>query len=109
MTVIEKVVFPNPDILCNKEIKFKAFFNRAVKLGADYLATGHYCRVDGDLLLRGCDPGKDQSYFLHGIDKEVLSRVLFPVGGLLKTNVRKMAKEWGLPNYQKKTARVFVL
>ena len=97
-----KGLTPNPDILCNKEIKFKAFFNQAMKLGADYLATGHYCRIDGDLLLRGCDPTKDQSYFLHGIDKEVLSQVLFPVGGLLKTSVRKMAREWGLPNYQKK-------
>lgn len=97
---------PNPDILCNREIKFKVLLEKALELGADYLATGHYCRT-GTLngqpsLLRGVDPGKDQSYFLYAIQGQVLSKVLFPVGGLLKSEVRKIAKEHGLATSEKK-------
>ena len=93
---------PNPDILCNREIKFKVFFQKAMQLGADFLATGHYCRTDGSRLLTGLDKGKDQSYFLYAISSEVLSRVLFPVGGLQKPEVRRLAKEAGLPTQAKK-------
>ena len=93
---------PNPDILCNREIKFDVFFEKAKSLGADYLATGHYCRVRDGQLLKGLDPAKDQSYFLYTLKKEILDRVLFPVGDLPKTEVRRIAKELGLPVYDKK-------
>lgn len=84
---------PNPDIMCNREIKFKVLFEKALELGADYLATGHYCRTDGFSLLKGADPGKDQSYFLYTIKSEILSKVLFPIGHLLKHQVREIARE----------------
>ena len=98
---------PNPDVLCNAEIKFRAFLDHAMAMGADYIATGHYARVRRDAegrteLLRGADPSKDQSYFLHRLTQEQISRVLFPVGDLLKTEVRRIAKEIGLPNAAKK-------
>lgn len=97
---------PNPDVLCNSEIKFKAFLDHAIKLGADLIATGHYARnreVDGKFqLLKGLDPNKDQSYFLHRLNQHQLSKALFPVGELKKTEVRKIAKEIGLPNATKK-------
>ncbi len=97
---------PNPDVLCNAEIKFKAFLDHAMRLGASSIATGHYARVDfsGNTfrLLRGADPSKDQSYFLHRLDQRQLSKVLFPVGGLEKTEVRRIAQEAGLPNHAKK-------
>ena len=98
---------PNPDVLCNAEIKFKAFLEHALACGADVLATGHYARVRRDSggrveLLRGLDEGKDQSYFLHRLTQEQLSRVLFPVGELRKTEVRKIADDLGLPNAKKK-------
>ena len=97
---------PNPDILCNREIKFKAFFRRAMELGADYLATGHYCQnvmQSGQRrLVKGVDPGKDQTYFLNAIDWHVLDRVLFPVGGLLKREVRALAARYGLATHDKK-------
>nr|MCH9704007.1 tRNA 2-thiouridine(34) synthase MnmA [Chlamydiota bacterium] len=84
---------PNPDIWCNQEIKFKLFFEKALRLGADYLATGHYCqKVDG-ALHRGFDENKDQSYFLYTMRSEVLDRVLFPVGHLPKSEVRRIAEE----------------
>src|SRR5215831_14092867 len=90
---------PNPDILCNAEIKFKAFLDHAMRLGAEKIATGHYARVrerDGRFeLLKARDPAKDQSYFLHRLNQAQLSRVLFPVGELKKTEVRKIAKEAG--------------
>src|SRR5688500_13617960 len=86
---------PNPDVLCNAEIKFKAFLDHAVALGADRIATGHYARVEehegGYRLLKGVDPGKDQSYFLHRLTQQQLARSLFPVGGLHKSEVRRMA------------------
>ena len=97
---------PNPDVLCNAEIKFRAFLDHAMEMGADWIATGHYARVrrteNGTELLRGVDPGKDQSYFLHRLTQEQISRVLFPVGGLYKRDVRRIASEIGLPNAAKK-------
>ena len=97
---------PNPDILCNAEIKFKAFLDHAFALGADKIATGHYARVrevDGAFqLLKGLDPSKDQSYFLHRLNQSQLSKTLFPVGELHKTEVCRIAAEIGLPNAKKK-------
>jgi tRNA-specific 2-thiouridylase len=98
---------PNPDVLCNAEIKFKAFLDHALRLGADRIATGHYARVReaGDSrfeLLRGADGRKDQSYFLHRLTQAQLARTLFPVGELEKTEVRRIAVEIGLPNAKKR-------
>jgi tRNA-specific 2-thiouridylase len=97
---------PNPDVLCNAEIKFKAFLDHAMKLGADKMATGHYARVeerDGRfVLLKGLDPGKDQSYFLHRLNQAQLARTLFPVGHLHKSDVRRIAREAGLANHAKR-------
>jgi tRNA-specific 2-thiouridylase len=97
---------PNPDILCNAEIKFKAFLDHAFARGADKIATGHYARVrerDGQFeLLKGLDASKDQSYFLHRLNQAQLSKTLFPVGELHKTEVRRIADEIGLPNAKKK-------
>ncbi|MCC6850970.1 MAG: tRNA 2-thiouridine(34) synthase MnmA [Rubrivivax sp.] len=97
---------PNPDVLCNAEIKFKAFLDHALRLGAEKIATGHYARVrerGGRFeLLRGVDAAKDQSYFLHRLTQAQLARVLFPLGELTKTQVRRLAAEIGLPNAQKK-------
>ena len=97
---------PNPDVLCNAEIKFKAFLDHALRLGAAHIATGHYARVreiDGKFeLLRGVDPNKDQSYFLHRLNQQQLSRTLFPVGHLLKSQVREIAHSIGLPNAAKR-------
>ena len=93
---------PNPDVLCNAEIKFKAFLDHAMRLGAEKIATGHYARTDGARLLKGKDGAKDQSYFLHRLNQEQLSRVLFPVGEMKKADVRRMALEAGLPNHAKK-------
>ncbi len=93
---------PNPDILCNREIKFKVMFDKALEMGADYLATGHYCRTYGETLLKGIDNIKDQSYFLYTIKSEILSKVLFPIGHLQKGDVRKIAKARGLPVAEKK-------
>ena len=97
---------PNPDVLCNAEIKFKAFLDHALRLGAAHIATGHYARVrrrDGAFeLLKGVDALKDQSYFLHRLTQAQLARTLFPLGDLRKTEVRRLAAEIGLPNAQKK-------
>jgi tRNA-specific 2-thiouridylase len=97
---------PNPDILCNSEIKFKAFLDHAVNLGADAIATGHYAQVrelDGLFqLLKADDASKDQSYFLHRLNQAQLSRAMFPLGQLLKSQVRKIAEEHKLSNYAKK-------
>jgi len=99
---------PNPDILCNAEIKFKAFLDHAMRLGAEKIATGHYARVRQSPhsglheLLKGLDPSKDQSYFLHRLNQAQLSKTLFPIGELLKTQVRQIAEEIGLPNAKKK-------
>lgn len=97
---------PNPDVLCNAEIKFKAFLDHAVAQGAERIATGHYARVearDGTFrLLKGADPGKDQSYFLHRLNQAQLSRTLFPLGQLHKAEVRGIAREARLPNHAKR-------
>lgn len=93
---------PNPDLLCNKYIKFDLFKKEAKRLGADYMATGHYARCKDNKLLRGIDQNKDQSYFLAKISKEQLENVLFPVGDLEKTKVRQIALEIGLNVAEKK-------
>ncbi|HPE84665.1 MAG: tRNA 2-thiouridine(34) synthase MnmA [Chlamydiia bacterium] len=93
---------PNPDILCNREIKFDCFLKKALSLGADYLATGHYCQTDGEKLLRGADSNKDQSYFLYTLKREKLPKILFPIGHLPKAEVRRIAREHNLPVATKK-------
>ncbi len=98
---------PNPDILCNREIKFKAFLDYAMMLGADLIATGHYVRrrdIDGRTeLLKGLDPNKDQSYFLHAVGGEQIAKTLFPVGELEKPEVRAIAEKHQLATAKKKT------
>jgi len=94
---------PNPDILCNREIKFKAFLEKALSLGADFLATGHYSQISPSFeLLRSKDTHKDQTYFLYTLSKEILTRVLFPIGHLTKKEVRKIAMDADLPTAAKK-------
>ncbi len=99
---------PNPDVMCNKEIKFKAFLNYALKLGADYVATGHYARLSTDsdtgkrIMLKGMDPGKDQSYFLSQLSQDQIKKVMFPLGELQKDDVRAIAEEAGLATAHKK-------
>ena len=97
---------PNPDILCNTEIKFKEFLDYALKLGADKIATGHYVRrlvnEEGIILQKGFDKNKDQSYFLYGLNQEQISNSIFPIGNLKKETVRTIAKSLGLNNYNKK-------
>lgn len=105
---------PNPDVLCNREIKFDAFLKTAEKLGADMVATGHYCRKDSFRdsggreifrILEGRDPGKDQSYFLCQLSQEQLSKALFPIGDMLKSEVRALAREADLPSAEKKDSQ----
>ncbi|MDX2361174.1 MAG: tRNA 2-thiouridine(34) synthase MnmA [Crocinitomicaceae bacterium] len=101
---------PNPDVLCNREIKFDVFLKAAMELGADYVATGHYCRKvtkeDGSFgLLTGKDPNKDQSYFLCQLRQEQLAKALFPIGDLLKPEVRRIAEENGLVTAGKKDSQ----
>jgi len=97
---------PNPDVLCNSEIKFKAFLDHALAMGAERIATGHYAGVrerDGRFeLLKAADASKDQSYFLHRLDQAQLSRTLFPLSGMLKRDVRALARKLGLANHDKK-------
>ena len=97
---------PNPDVLCNREVKFKHFLDAARELGAEKIATGHYARIahahDAAKLLRAVDRNKDQSYFLHQLGQEQLSATLFPVGELQKSDLRTIAKEAGLPTHAKK-------
>jgi tRNA-specific 2-thiouridylase len=101
-------------VLCNREVKFAAFLKAALDLGADFVATGHYCRKEkfkddsGNIIyriLRGRDPGKDQSYFLCQLDQQQLSRALFPIGHLLKSEVRELAREAQLPSAEKKDSQ----
>ena len=105
---------PNPDVMCNREIKFEAFMKHALELGAEMVATGHYCRkevvvgTDGREIYRilaGVDPGKDQSYFLCQLNQEQLSKALFPIGGLVKSEVRELAAKGGLPTANKKDSQ----
>lgn len=100
---------PNPDILCNKEVKFRAFIDYAITLGADYIATGHYARSDSDpdhpdkaRLLKGLDANKDQSYFLHAVSGARIRQTLFPLGDIEKPEVRRLAEEAGLITHDKK-------
>jgi tRNA-specific 2-thiouridylase len=93
---------PNPDIMCNQEVKFKLFFNTAIEQGADFVATGHYARSLNGQLLVGKDSNKDQSYFLYRIKKSVLEKTIFPLGGFTKPEVRKMAEERNLTTAHKK-------
>jgi tRNA-specific 2-thiouridylase len=97
---------PNPDILCNKEIKFKAFLDYALTQGADFIATGHYTRKNNTgnefQLLKGLDASKDQSYFLHALNQQQLAKSLFPIGGYLKSDIRKIAENAGLVTHNKK-------
>ncbi|MDE1940776.1 MAG: tRNA 2-thiouridine(34) synthase MnmA [Patescibacteria group bacterium] len=112
---------PNPDVMCNRYVKFGAFWRWAAKNGADFIATGHYARIEergggsreegvrraghGFRLLAGSDPNKDQSYFLWTLTQDDLSHTLFPVGGLLKSEVRSLARKFGLPNADKKDSQ----
>ncbi|KRM75743.1 tRNA 2-thiouridine(34) synthase MnmA [Secundilactobacillus collinoides] len=98
---------PNPDVICNKEIKFKAFLDYALDLGADYIATGHYAQLNRDAdghmhLMRSVDTNKDQTYFLSQLSTEQLDRVMFPIGDITKPEVRRIAKEAGLATADKK-------
>ena len=105
---------PNPDVLCNREIKFDAFLKAAEKLGADMVATGHYCRKESIVgedgksiyrILAGSDPNKDQSYFLCQLSQEQLAKAMFPIGDILKPEVRRLAKEADLPSADKKDSQ----
>ena len=103
---IERGMTPNPDVMCNREVKFNAFVEHARRLGATRVATGHYARIertaDGVRLLKGSDPGKDQSYFLHALDQSQLARAVFPLGELRKPAVRAMARNAGLAPHDKR-------
>jgi tRNA-specific 2-thiouridylase len=99
---LEKGRTPNPDIMCNKYIKFDMFVKEAEKLGADYIATGHYARIKDGKLLRAVDNNKDQTYFLSQVTKDQLKNVLFPIGDMVKPDVRRVAEEYGLVTADKK-------
>jgi len=95
---------PNPDVMCNREIKFGLFYERAISSGYDFVATGHYARVEHGKearLLKGIDPSKDQSYFLSGLTKSKLKKILLPIGEYKKSEIRKIADKIGLPNSKK--------
>jgi len=100
-----KGITPNPDVMCNKEIKFGLFFDKAMELGADYVATGHYARIRNSAIFMAKDQNKDQSYFLSFIKPGVLDRVIFPIGEYTKPEVRKLAKKFGLPNAERKDSQ----
>jgi len=93
---------PNPDVLCNREIKFKVLLDKAIELGADFLATGHYCQNKNGRLIKGVDGNKDQTYFLYTIKESILEKVLFPIGDLQKPRVREIAREHNIPTAEKK-------
>ncbi|MCH9621417.1 MAG: tRNA-specific 2-thiouridylase MnmA [Chlamydiia bacterium] len=100
---LKKGVTPNPDILCNREIKFSVFMKKALSLGATHLATGHYAQISEDYsLIRGIDSNKDQSYFLYTLKENILKQTLFPLGGYTKPQIRQIAKEANLPVFNKK-------
>jgi tRNA-specific 2-thiouridylase len=93
---------PNPDIMCNQEIKFKLFYEISREKGADFIATGHYANSEGDKLLKAVDENKDQTYFLYRISKDAIAHTIFPIGNMLKPDVKKLAAEKGLDNAYKK-------
>lgn len=93
---------PNPDVMCNQEIKFKLFYEKAIERGADFIATGHYARIIDGKLARAVDENKDQTYFLYRISEEALAHTIFPIGDMLKPDVKKLAKENNLHNAYKK-------
>jgi len=96
---------PNPDIMCNREVKFGAFYDYARAQGADSIATGHYAQVNDGTLMRGIDPQKDQSYFLWAVPKTALEHTLFPLGSMHKSEVRKLAERFALPNARKRDSQ----
>ena len=96
---------PNPDIMCNREVKFGAFYEYALKEGADYIATGHYAQSHSGKLMRGADPDKDQSYFLWAVPQDAIEHTLFPLGGMQKSEVRKLAEKFKLPNATKRDSQ----
>ena len=96
---------PNPDVMCNREIKFGVFWRFAKEHGADFIATGHYAKTDGTHLMKAFDPTKDQAYFLYRLTKDDLAHVMFPLGDLKKTEVRALAEKFGLPTSTKKDSQ----
>src|SRR3990167_4944129 len=96
---------PNPDVMCNKEVKFGAFLKKALSIGAQYIATGHYAQNKNNKLMKANDPEKDQAYFLWTLNQKQLSKIIFPVGHLKKTEVRKLAKKFNLPVSEKKDSQ----
>lgn len=96
---------PNPDVMCNRSVKFGGFYNWAMKQGADFVATGHYARSENGKLIAGNDKNKDQSYFLWTLTKDQIAKTLFPVGNIEKPEVRKLAKKFNLPNAEKKDSQ----
>ncbi len=96
---------PNPDVMCNKEVKFGVFLKKALAMGADYVATGHYTQNKNLNLQKAVDPSKDQSYFLWTLNQKQLSKILFPIGNFKKTEVRKLAKKFNLPVAEKKDSQ----
>jgi tRNA-uridine 2-sulfurtransferase len=102
-------VTPNPDVLCNREIKFGSFLSHALRLGAERIATGHYARTDPEgRLLRAADAGKDQTYFLHAVSREALQRTVFPIGDLQKSECARSPRRTGWPTTTARTARASV-
>lgn len=93
---------PNPDVMCNRHVKFGGFYDWAMKNGADFVATGHYAQIKNGRLIAGHDKNKDQSYFLWTLTAEQISKTLFPIGNIIKPEVRKLAKKFGLPTAEKK-------
>ncbi len=102
LTEFKKGNTPNPDIMCNQEIKFKLFYEKAMERGADFIATGHYARIIDGQLARAVDENKDQTYFLYRISEEALAHTIFPIGEMMKPEVKKLAEENGLHNAYKK-------
>lgn len=96
---------PNPDVMCNREVKFGAFYRFAKEKGAECIATGHYARTNNGALFRGVDASKDQSYFLWAVPKDAINMTLFPLGGTRKVDTRELAKRFGLPNAKKKDSQ----
>lgn len=101
----QKGLTPNPDILCNQEVKFKALWKAVRQFEPDYVATGHYAKIENGIITKPKDSNKDQTYFLWGIDRAMLPKIIFPLGDLTKSEVRKLAQEYGLPTAKKKDSQ----